>query len=159
VARASAVLLREGTSPSSTPWRPARWDVPAPSDVAPGPSGGGWDIRPINPGGFWSDARKQLWTRDTWELVGGEPLTPLVRASLAADLPNPMANSGARGLEFINADLTMSLGRLPAGEWIGLEVADQVGTDGVAVGLCTMYDTSGAIGWSSVCALATSPME
>jgi hypothetical protein len=159
VARGRALLLREGTSPEATPWRPPRWEVPPPSDVAPGPSGGGWDIRPINPGGFWSDARKQVWMRDTWELVGGEPPSPSVRAALAADLPNPMANASARGLEFINADLTLSLGRLPESEWIGLEVAGQAGGDGLAVGLCTMHDAEGAIGWSSVCALATAPMD
>ena len=51
------------------------------------------------------------------------------------------------------ADLTLILGRLPASEWIGLEVSGHLGHDGIAVGSCTLYDTSGAIGWSSVCAI------
>jgi hypothetical protein len=66
----------------------------------------------------------------------------------------PRVNSSAEGLQFINADLTLILGRLPASEWIGLEVAGHLGHDGVAVGSCTLHDTSGAIGWSSVCAIA-----
>jgi hypothetical protein len=94
-----------------------------------------------------------LWARDRWQLVAGETLSPVVRAALAADLPNPLANSGAEGLQFINADLTLFLGRPPVSEWIGLEVAAHVGHDGTAIGTCTLYDTSGAIGSSSVCAI------
>jgi hypothetical protein len=115
----------------------------------------GWDIRLLTPGGFWTAERKRLWTRDRWQLVAGEEPSPVVRAALAADLPNPLANSSAEGLQFINADLTLVLGRPPVSEWIGLEVAAHLGHDGVAVGDCTMYDTSGAIGWSSVCAIAS----
>ena len=77
-----------------------------------------------------------------------------VRAALAADLPNPLANSGAEGLQFINADLTLFLGRPPVSEWIGVEVAGHLGHEGTAVGSCTLYDTAGAIGSSSVCAVA-----
>jgi hypothetical protein len=109
----------------------------------------------MSAGGFWSADRKRLWTRDRWELVAGETPSPVVRAALAADLPNPLANSGVEGLQFINADLTLFLGRPPISEWIGLEVTGHIGHDGIAVGSCAMYDTSGPIGWSSVCAIAT----
>jgi hypothetical protein len=44
--------------------------------------------------------------------------------------------------------------RRPASEWIGLEVAAHLGHDGVAVGSSTRSENSGAIGWSSVCAIA-----
>src|SRR5262249_23075657 len=93
-------------------------------------------------------------TRDRWQLVAEEEPSPVVRAALASDLPNPLANSSPEGLQFINADLTLFLGRPPESEWIGLEVADHLGADGVAIGSCPLYDTSGPIGWSSVCALA-----
>ena len=72
---------------------------------------------------------------------------------MAADLPNPLANSGVEGLQFINADLTLLLARPPVSEWIGLEVTDHLSHDGIAIGSCKLYDTTGAIGWSSVCAL------
>jgi hypothetical protein len=157
VARARALLLRTGTHPSATMWRAPDWDAPRPENL-PSPDGdtiGGWDIRLATPGGFWTAERKRLWARDRWQLVTGETPSPVVRAALAADLPNPLANSGAGGLHFINADLTLFLGRPPISEWIGLEVAGHIGQDGIAVGSCTLYDTSGAIGSSSVCAIAT----
>ena len=126
------------------------WDVPGPEELpalrAPDgsePTPGEWEIRLVNPGGFWSDERKQVWSRDNRPLVAGEPLTPLVRAALSADLPNPLANAGAEGLSFINADLTLFLARPPGSDWIGLEVADHVAADGLAIGTCTLYDLAG----------------
>jgi hypothetical protein len=156
VARASALLLRAGPHPVGTTWRAPEWDAAAPETLpAPGDgeTDGGWDIRLLTPGGFWTAERKRLWARDRWQLVAGEEPSPAVRAALAADLPNPLANSSAAGLQFINADLTLFLARPPVSEWIGVEVAGHLGHDGIAVGTCTLYDTSGAIGWSSVCAV------
>jgi hypothetical protein len=160
VARASVLLLRTGPHPDVTAWRPAPWDVPMP-DALEAPTGEGptgWDIRLITPGGFWSTEQKRLWTRDIWQLVEGEELSPTVRAALAADLPNPLANSGAEGLRFINADLSLFLARAPASEWLGLEVTGHVGADGVALGSCTMYDTTGPIGYSTVCAVTNAAL-
>jgi len=157
VARASALLLRAGAHPGGAVWRAPDWDAPDP-ETLPAPEvgpGGGWDIRPLHEGGFWTAARKRIWTRDRWQLVAGETPSPVVRAALASDMPNPLANAGTEGLQFINADLTLFLGRPPVSEWIGLEVDDHLGHDGVAVGTCSLYDTDGAIGWSSVCAIAT----
>ena len=156
VARATSLQLRTGEHPHEAVWHAPNWDVPAPDVLPQGDdvaASGGWDIRLITPGGFWTSERKCLWARDTWALVEGEVPSPQVRAALASDLPNPLANSGGQGLQFINADLTMFLGRPPESEWIGLEVTDHIGHDGVAIGSCRLYDTEGAIGWSSVCAL------
>jgi hypothetical protein len=165
VARASALLLRPGDAPASTAWRAPEWDVPRPDDLpaltAPDgtpPDPNEWEIHLINQGGFWSDERKQVWSRDNRPLVAGEPLTPLVRAALSADLPNPLANAGAEGLAFINADLTLFLARPPMSDWIGLEVSAHLAADGLAIGECTLYDLDGAIGWSSVCAVANPVM-
>jgi hypothetical protein len=156
VARASALLLRRGPHPDGVPWHAPAWHAPLP-ETLPVPSdadeNGGWEIRLISPGGFWSAERKQLWTRDRWQLVAGEDLSPAVRAAIAADLPNPMANSSAEGLQFINADLTLFLARPPVSEWIGVEVSGHLGHDGIAVGTCTLYDTTGAIGSATVCAI------
>lgn len=165
VARASALLLRPGPPPATSAWRAPEWDVPRPDELpalrgADGgePSPDEWEIRLINPGGFWSDERKQVWSRDNRPLVAGEPLTPLVRAALSADLPNPLANADVGGLAFINADLTLFLARPPTSDWIGLEVADHIAADGLAIGTCTLYDFDGPIGWSSVCAVANEVM-
>jgi hypothetical protein len=157
VARARALMLRAGAHPEGVPWQAPVWNAPLP-ETLPSPPGevdalGGWDVRLLTPDGFWTAERKQVWTRDRWQLVAGEEPSPVVRAALAADMPNPLANSSAEGLQFINADLTLFLGRPPVSEWIGLEVSNHVGHDGIAVGVCTLYDTAGAIGWSSVCAI------
>jgi hypothetical protein len=161
VARATGLLLRTGVEPASGAWRPPVWDVPGPDDipawqseVEPGADNeGGWDFRIVSPGGFWSPARKQVWTRDRWQLVAGEELSPTVRAALASDLPNPLANAGAEALSYINADLTMFLARPPRSDWIGLEVSNHVAADGIAVGECTLYDFDGPVGSSTVCAV------
>jgi len=165
VARAAALVLRTGphpVAPDAVPWSPPEWDVPAPEEL-PAPEGSdqmaGWDIRAITPGGFWSAGQKRVWTRDNWQLVAGEALSPVVRVALAADLPNPLANSGPGGLPFINADLSLYVRRPPLSDWIGLEVAAHLAQDGIAVGSCTLYDRTGAIGWSSVCAVATAQLE
>jgi acyl-CoA thioesterase len=92
-----------------------------------------------------------VWLREERELVAGVPLTPFMRAAIAADLANPFANSGDRGLGYINSDVTLYLHRLPAGEWIGMEVVNHHATDGVAIGQVVLYDRAGAIGTSSVC--------
>jgi hypothetical protein len=162
VACASALLLRPSEHPNGAPWQAPRWDAPHPDDLPPPDEAmapGGWDIRVLSEGGFWSSVRKQVWVRDTWALVAGEPMTPTVRAAVAADLPNPLANASSDGLQFINGDLTLYLARLPRSEWIGLEVADHVGDGGIAIGACTLYDGDGAIGTSTVSAITNAPLD
>ena len=160
IAKGTALLLRTAEHPEGAVWRDEPWDAPPPDSLPPPPAEvgeyGGWDLRPISEGGFFSAGRKQVWARDTWQLVEGEPMSPAVRAALASDLPNPLANSSEQGLAFINPDLTMFLARPPVSEWIGLEVANHIGHDGIAVGTCTLYDVEGPIGSSTVTAIVNS---
>jgi hypothetical protein len=159
IARASAVMLRRAPQPSGEVWGPPPWDVPAPDEIASpateAPPGGTpmWETRPID-GDFGSTEQKRAWLRETRSLVDGEAPSPFVRVALAADFTNPFANSGSGGLNFVNADVTLYLHRLPVGEWLGFEVAGHHSADGIAVAECALYDTAGAIGRSTVCALA-----
>jgi hypothetical protein len=157
LARGRSLMLRTGPHPRGAVWGTPEWNVPEPDALAPPEpvAEAGWEIRLISAGGFWTTGHKQLWSRDRWQLVQGEEPSPVVRAALAADLPNPLANSGAEGLQFINADLSLFLVRPPGSEWIGVEVQSHVGADGIAIGTCTLHDTAGPIGSSSVCALAS----
>jgi acyl-CoA thioesterase len=107
-------------------------------------------MRPIT-GGIGTFGQKRVWLRESRELVSGTPLTPFMRVAIAADLANPYSNSGDRGLGYINSDVTLYLHRLPADEWIGMEVVNHHATDGVAIGQVVLYDRTGAIGTSSVC--------
>lgn len=162
VARASALLVRAGRHPDLAIWRAPEWNVAAP-DSLPAPdeamAPGGWDLRVLTPDGFWTAERMQLWARDTWSLVAGETMSPLVRVAVASDLPNPMANAGREGLMFINGDLTLYLVRPPRTEWIGLEVAAHIGSSGVAIGSCTLYDVDGPIGTSTVSAITNAVLD
>jgi hypothetical protein len=54
----------------------------------------------------------------------------------------------------VNADITLYLHRPPLGEWIGWEVNDHQSAEGVAFSECRIHDAQGAIGTSSVCAVA-----
>lgn len=167
MARTSAVMLRRTEQPTGTVWSPPEWSVPHPDDIEPPQPRGGagasrrpqgwvppWETRPITRGGFGTVAQKRTWLRENRDLVEGEALTPFIRAANAADYANPLANSGDQGLEFINADITLYLHRLPEGDWIGFEVSSHRSAEGVAVGACTLYDTQGAIGHSLICGVA-----
>ena len=112
-----------------------------------------WTIRPIV-GEMGSVGPRRVWMAEVRELVEGEPLTPFVRAALAADFASPFANAGDQGLGYINSDVTLYLHRLPVNEWIGFEVVNHHATDGIAIGECWVYDEAGAIGTATVAALA-----
>jgi hypothetical protein len=155
IARASAILLRQAEPTEGTVWRPAAWDAPA-AETLPQPPGEAarmWETRTIDHG-FGSVERKRAWLRETRTLIGGVELTPFVRAAFAADFTNPFANSGSAGLQYVNADITLYLHRLPEGEWLGFEVMSHESADGIAVGECRIHDASGAIGMSVVCGVA-----
>jgi acyl-CoA thioesterase len=161
IGRASALMLRRSENPAGQVWSPPDWRVPAPDGLPPayeGPEEAAWETRVID-NGFGSTEQQRAWLRELRPLVEGVELTAFVRAALAADFTNPLANSGGGGLEFVNADITLYLHRLPEGEWLGFEVSAHHSADGVAVGECTMYDLRGAIGRSLVCAPANRRMR
>lgn len=158
VARASSLWLRRAIGAVDAGPRSDGWPAPPPEecDVQ---FGGAFEVRAPLGAGFGAPMPRQSWLRDTRPLVTGEALSPFVRAALAADFASPLANSHAQGLDHINADLTLHLGRLPHGEWIGIEVADRVAADGVSVADCRFHDAAGPIGWSTVCAVLNPRMH
>lgn len=151
----SALILARGVPPSGAIWNPRPWSVPPPEALAdPAPDmRSGTEVRTIS-GDHTAAERHRAWLRDTCPLVAGEDLTPLVRAIIAADFASPFALAGETGLEFINADITLYLGRAPRGEWIGLESGGHVADAGIGLGLCAMYDVDGPVGYVAAAALA-----
>jgi hypothetical protein len=99
-----------------------------------------------------------LWIRDKHPLVTGEPLTPLVRTAMAADLASPVSNYSTGGLSFINADYTVYLGRAPQGEYVGIQPAWHISEAGVAAGQCVLHDQHGPVGYVATAAVANPPM-
>jgi len=155
VSRASALFLATGDDPEDHPVPVSPpWDA-APADELAIDMDDDESFEVVSPAdrGFGTPGVRQAWIRDRRQLVRGVELTPFVRAALAADLASPLANFGAEGLDYINADLTLYLGRLPEGEWIGTETAHRVAGDGVSVAVCTLHDHRGPIGTSTVCAV------
>jgi hypothetical protein len=158
MARASCQLLRKTENAQGNVWSPANWEVPMPDDI-PAPTdprlgmNGKWKTRPIV-GAMGDVGPRRLWMSEVRELVEGVRLTPFMRAALAADFASPFANAGDQGLGYINTDVTLYLHRLPLKEWIGFDVVNHHATDGVAIGECYLYDQQGAIGTSTVAALA-----
>lgn len=69
-----------------------------------------------------------------------------MRAALAADMANGQVNASPVGLAYINADVTMTIARLPEGEWVGLDARSRAAADGVSVGSVDLYDSKGRIG-------------
>jgi hypothetical protein len=159
VARASAVLLRRGERPPGEVWTTPGWDAPGPEELGEPMRDTPfrlWRIgRDGKPSRSWSSAEsRRAWVSEAHELVAGESASPFVRVALAADLTSPMALFGTAGLRYINADYTLTLGRLPLSQAIGFESVGHLSDDGVAVGRCTLYDSAGAIGFSVVTAIA-----
>jgi Thioesterase-like superfamily len=161
VARASALFLGIGDEPLDDPVAvsPA-WDAPPADDLAADLyDDGSFDMVAPPDGGFGAPGRRQAWVRDRRQLIAGIELTPFIRAALVADIASPLANFGATGLDYINADLTLHLGRLPHGEWIGAETSHRVAANGVSIAVCTLHDHGGPIGASTVCAVRNPRME
>jgi hypothetical protein len=158
MARASCQLLRKTQAPEGTVWSPPNWDVPKPADI-PVPAdprlgmNGKWAVRPIV-GAMGTIGPRRLWMSEVRDLVEGAPWTPFSRVAIAADFASPFANAGDGGLRYINSDMTMYLHRLPVTPWIGFEVVNHRASNGIAIGECWLYDEQGAIGTSTVAALA-----
>jgi len=151
-ARATSQWVKRSQNSEGDVWSPPSWNAPEPEALPESQNrlGNSMSMRPVR-GGMGFVGQRSVWLREERELVAGVPLTPFMRAAIAADLANPFANSGDRGLGYINSDVTLYLHRLPAGEWIGMEVVNHHATDGVAIGQVVLYDRAGAIGTSSVC--------
>ena len=164
IARASVVMLRRAAAPEGAVWGPPAWDVPHPDTLPlppPPPAQFGpamWETRSItgrmSPGDSGPPVQKRAWIRDIVGFVEGARPSPLVRAAMVSDFANPFANSGDRGLGYVNADASLYLHRDPVGDWIGVEVAAHNASEGIAIRECVLYDLDGAFARASVCSVA-----
>lgn len=90
---------------------------------------------------------RAAWTRPRIPLLPGEDPPPMSRVLLVAD-----SGSGISAVLspfkfiFINVDLTVVLPRDPAGDWLLLESATTVGSDGTGLATTRLSDQRGVIG-------------
>jgi len=99
-------------------------------------------------GGFGQNPTS-VWIRTRVPLVLGEAPSPLARVLIAADSGNGVAVvlDPAR-YTFINADLTVYLHRLLAGEWVCLDAETLPEPTGVGVTRSRLWDLDGPLGWA-----------
>jgi hypothetical protein len=98
-------------------------------------------------GGFRIPGPAAVWYRATRPIVADGAISPLMRAVIAADFCNGTSSVfDMKDWTFINADLTVSLGREPVGEWILLDAETWVGPDSVGIAAARLADTKGYFG-------------
>jgi len=165
VARATALFLRKGDQPPGRVWSTSTAMPPLPPEAstpaADAPMliwayGKNPDIagEPFDLTQWQHDGPKFVWIRDVAPLVDGVPMTPFVRASMAGDVASSLTHYGTTGLNYINADYTLTLSRLPEGSDIGLAALSFTGHDGIATGTAALFDARGQIGTASTTTLA-----
>ena len=98
-------------------------------------------------GAFMHRGPATAWFRLRVPVVAGEPVTPLQRLAAAGDFGNGIsAPISWADYVFINPDLTLSIERVPEGEWIALESTTRVAPGGIGVSESVLYDARGRVG-------------
>lgn len=98
-------------------------------------------------GSFHLPGPAAVWYRAEWPIVSGAPISPLMRAAIAADFSNgTSAVLDFRGWTFINGDLTLSLAREPVGDWILLDAETWAGPDSIGLAAARLADRDGYFG-------------
>nr|WP_278264534.1 thioesterase family protein [Nocardia sp. AG03] len=158
MARATVVFLAATEAPPGEVWQPAA-QVPVPARRLDSPEGeppllkcgeDDW----ITEFTFAPNADRKVTWHNLPALVAGEPFTPFQRAAATGDVTNLVCHWGTRGVGYINADMTLTLARLPIGQELGLQALDHVAADGVAVSTATLYDRTGRLGTCVITAVA-----
>ncbi len=161
VVRATALRLRTDPALALQVPEPLEPEMPGPAESTPlvldlGEAGWGerseigfakvFELRGAH-GSFGAPGPAGLWFRLAVPLVAGEEPTALQRVAAAADFGNGISALFVDGRHsFINADLTVSLWRLPAGEWVGIDSVSRASPDGVGVAESVLVDERGRLG-------------
>jgi hypothetical protein len=88
-----------------------------------------------------------VWFRLRVPVIAGEETRPLQRVAAVADFGNGVGSGIDRTrLTFINADVTVTLHRLPVGEWVGLDGVMFPERSGIGVAETVLHDERGRIG-------------
>ncbi|MFC4373645.1 acyl-CoA thioesterase domain-containing protein [Nocardia halotolerans] len=157
-ARASVTFLAATEDPPGTVWRPPH-TLPVPDQRLDHPEGAtplfkSGDADWITDFATVRDAERKVAWHNLPTLVAGAPFSPFQRAAAIGDLTNLVCHWGSHGVGYINADMTLTLSRLPAGPELGLQALDHVADAGVAVSTASLYDRAGRLGTCMITAIA-----
>jgi hypothetical protein len=90
-----------------------------------------------------------VWMRLGRDLVDDEPPGPTARVCTAADFGNGVSHVvGFDTHVFVNTDLTITLLRPPAGEWVLMDSRTNIEPTGIGWAASALYDERGGIGHS-----------
>jgi hypothetical protein len=88
-----------------------------------------------------------VWARLAVPVLAGEPVAPMQRVAAAADFLNGLSSRLPFGeWLFINPDLTITVHRVPVGEWIGVRAVTRLDELGVGTAEADLFDARGRIG-------------
>lgn len=159
MARASVLFLKATEEPPGKVWKSGVVPPVPPLDLAPrdgGPrpplfhSDEGWSADFL---AHQNDSHKTVWNTVPW-IVSGEAPSGYVAAAAVADSTTLVTNWGTAGVNYINADVTLTLARQPVSPEIGLSALDHTSYDGVSVGSALVFDREGPLGTSIVTGLS-----
>jgi Acyl-CoA thioesterase C-terminal domain/Acyl-CoA thioesterase N-terminal domain len=162
VVRASVLKVLQASPPLPEGLGESALDVPLPdeceaisdeqrvsSTVARSPFLKGVSARPATRNGP-RRAPAAIWFRANQPIVGGQPISPIMRAAIAADFGNGVSSVlDPKEWSFINGDVTLSLARPPVGEWILVNADMSLGRDGGGVAAARLGDVKGYFGRSA----------
>lgn len=157
VARAHVLFLARSQHAESPVWHPSD-SFTAPAEcVAPDRNGQLY----LSGAGTWTSQvsdhenaeRKQIWHSLT-EIVEGEAPTAFQNAAKISDIANLAVNWGTGGVEYINADVTLSMTRLPEHSGIGVAATHRSAEAGICIGSAVLFDRAGLFGTATISALA-----
>jgi hypothetical protein len=104
------------------------------------------EVRTVD-GSLFKPGEGLSWVRLAVPVVEGEPTTPFVATATLSDVGNgnAMALDGRTWL-YVNPDLSLTLHRLPVGEWLGMRSAAQQHPSGIGSADSQLFDTTGPVG-------------
>jgi hypothetical protein len=106
----------------------------------------GMSMRPAR-GQFAVPGPAAIWYRVERPIVEGAPVSPAMRAMVAADFSNGTSPAfDFRDWTYINADLTVNFARQPVGEWILVDAESWIGPEGAGLAISRLADTRGYFG-------------
>jgi acyl-CoA thioesterase len=100
--------------------------------------------------GSWNEPGPATdWIRLRVPVVDDEDTTPYQRVAAAADFGNGISSlADFESLTYINPDLTISLHRLPVGEWVCLDASSRLEPHGIGLAESALFAEQGRIGRS-----------
>ncbi|OKL53502.1 thioesterase [Bowdeniella nasicola] len=127
-------------------------DIPGPTECEPYPEMTKWPGGFIRSTTYRQSARSRpgngvVWMTTDVDVCEGRETSTFARLMGMADTTNGVMPRGNKDeWMFPNVDLTVYLYREPAGQWIGFDVQQSIGPDGIGVTSTVLHDKSGPFG-------------